>query len=574
MTWTLGVDLGTTFTAAAVVRDGQARMVNLGQRSAAIPSVVFLREDDEILTGEVAARRGVSEPDRVAREFKRRVGDPAPMLLGGVPMSADALLARLLAWTVGVVSEREGGPPDHIAVCHPANWGPYKLELLAQACQRAGLSDITLISEPEAAAVCYASQARVELGAVVAVYDLGGGTFDAAALRKTENGFALLGRPEGIERLGGIDFDEAVLGHVLRHVGDSVAQLDDNPASLVALARLRQECVDAKEALSADSETSVPVMLPGLNTEVRLTRAEFESMIRVPVLETVAALRRALQSAHIDAQDLEAVLLVGGSSRIPMVAQMVSAELGRPVAVDADPKHVTALGAALAAGAADARVPVAVGTAAAAVASAPGSAPASAPPVPPVPPAVEPPVAVPATPDASDASPSGPVPPSTPASQPTSPRPKRGGALVVGAIAAVVVLLAAIVAVVALSGGGAEASGWVSACPAAPSVCITEVENGSNGVTAQFVTNDVQLVADATGDEFQAIFFLTTIEESEAGSVANRTTAWAGWGPRSPFRGFTSGTSDANAVCVLVGNAAGQVAENSGNCAQLPSKEE
>ena len=179
------------------------------------------------------------------------------------------------------------------------------------------------------------------------MYDLGGGTFDAAILRKTEDGFSVLGEPEGIERLGGIDFDEAVVAHVREACAEAIAELDfDDPSTTALLARLRQDCVEAKEALSLDTETSIPVVLPGLRTEVRLTRGDLESMIRVPLIETVAALRRAMASAHVEPEDLTSVLLVGGSSRIPMVAELVTAELGRPVAVDSDPKHVVALGAA------------------------------------------------------------------------------------------------------------------------------------------------------------------------------------------------------------------------------------
>ncbi len=288
--YVLGVDLGTTFTATALFRDGHAEVVQLSQRSAAAPSVVFLKPDESMLTGDAAVRRGVAEPARLGREFKRRVGDPAPVLLGGVPIAPEHLMARLLRATIDAVSEREGGAPDTVVVSHPANWGPYKLELLDQTCRMAGVSDALRIPEPEAAAVHYASLARLEVGSVVAVYDLGGGTFDAAILRKTADGFSVLGQPEGIERLGGIDFDEAVVAHVREACADAIAGLDfDDPSTTALLARLRQDCVEAKEALSLDTETSVPVVLPGLRTEVRLTRGELESMIRVPLVETVAA---------------------------------------------------------------------------------------------------------------------------------------------------------------------------------------------------------------------------------------------------------------------------------------------
>ncbi|HEX6336703.1 MAG TPA: Hsp70 family protein [Jiangellaceae bacterium] len=345
----LGIDLGTTYTAAAVAREGRVGVVGLGNRAASIPSVIYLRHDGTVLTGEAASRHGPSEPGRVAREFKRRFGDPTPILLGGTPYSAEALTARMLRWVVEKVTELEGGTPDRIAVTHPANWGPYKKDLLAQALRLADVDAITL-TEPEAAAIAYAANERVDPGAVVAVYDLGGGTFDAAVLRKMEDGFTILGQPEGIERLGGIDFDEAVVQHVRSALGGALDQVDpDDEQAMAALARLRAECVEAKEALSSDTETTIPVLLPGVQTEVRLTRAEFEQMIRPTLTETVSALRRALATAAVEPAEVSAVLLVGGSSRIPLVAELVSDALGRPIAVDAHPKHAIALGAARAA---------------------------------------------------------------------------------------------------------------------------------------------------------------------------------------------------------------------------------
>ena len=346
--YALGIDLGTTYTAGATWRDGRVEIASLGSRGTAIPSVVLLRQDETFLTGESANRRALTEPERVAREFKRRLGDTTPILLGGVPYSAEALMARLLRWTVDEVATREGAEPSAICVCHPANWGPYKMDLLRQAVRMTNLEQpVTFTTEPEAAAVFYAQGRHIDPGALVAVYDLGGGTFDAAVLSKTETGFAILGQPEGIERLGGIDFDAAVFSHVSRAIGDRLSELDeDDPAAVAAVGRLREECVEAKEALSSDTDVSIPVMLPNLTTEVRLTRTELEAMVRPALYESIEALRRALRSAGVLPEQLHSVLLVGGSSRIPIVAQMVGAELGRPVAVDAHPKHAVALGAA------------------------------------------------------------------------------------------------------------------------------------------------------------------------------------------------------------------------------------
>jgi molecular chaperone DnaK len=349
--YALGIDLGTTFTAAAVWRDGRAEISSLGSRSAAIPSVVVLREDETIITGETAHRRALSAPHRVAREFKRRLGDTTPILLAGVPYSADALMGRVLRAVVDEVTAREGGPPDAVCVSHPANWGPYKTDLLYQAVRGAGLEDAIFTIEPVAAAVFYARQQRMPDDAVVAVYDLGGGTFDAAVLRKNLSGFQVLGRPEGIERLGGIDFDAAVYAHVSRALDGALERLDDeDPGAIAAVSRLKEECTQAKEALSADTDTTIPVLLPNLTTEVRLTRGELEGMVRPALQDTIEALRRALRSAGVTPEELHSVLLVGGSSRMPMVSQLVGAELGRPVAVDAHPKHAVALGAAMVAG--------------------------------------------------------------------------------------------------------------------------------------------------------------------------------------------------------------------------------
>jgi molecular chaperone DnaK (HSP70) len=202
--YALGIDLGTTYTAAAVWRGGRAEICALGTRSAAVPSVVLVRADGSVLTGEPASRRALAEPDRVAREFKRRLGDSTPVLLGGSPFSAEALTARMLSAIYRAVVDREGGAPASVCVSHPASWGPFKIDRLRQAVTLADLGvPVIHTTEPEAAAISYARQERLAPEETIAVYDLGGGTFDAAVLRRTETGFTILGQPEGIERLGG-----------------------------------------------------------------------------------------------------------------------------------------------------------------------------------------------------------------------------------------------------------------------------------------------------------------------------------------------------------------------------------
>jgi actin-like ATPase involved in cell morphogenesis len=346
--YVLGIDLGTTFTAAAVAREGRADIVSLGHASAVVPSVVLVRDDGEILVGEAAERRASSEPTRVAREFKRRLGDPVPFVLGGTPYGAEALSAHLLRSVYERVVEQQGGAPDAVVLTHPANFGEYKLDLMREMVRLADIPDVEFLTEPEAAATHYGEQDRLEPGDVVAVYDFGGGTFDAAVLRVDESGFELLGTPEGMERLGGIDFDQAVYSHVMSTLGDAGEELDaGDAATLAALGRIREECREAKEALSSDTDADVPVLLPNLHTDVRITRTELEAMIRPRIAETIESLGRAVRSAGLEPEQVTKVLLVGGTSRIPLVAEMVADATGRPVATDAHPKHAIAEGAAL-----------------------------------------------------------------------------------------------------------------------------------------------------------------------------------------------------------------------------------
>jgi molecular chaperone DnaK len=351
VTYSLGIDLGTTFTSAAVYEHGRTSTIDLADRASTIPSVVFLADDGSYLVGDAATRRTLMDPARAATQFKRRFGDTTPILLGGAPISADQLSTQLLRWVVEQVTQRQGGTPEHVAITHPAGWGGYKLELLDQTIRAAGLEGATTLTEPEAAVLHYAGLERIPNGAIVAVFDLGGGTFDAAVIRKTDSGTEFLGRPDGIERLGGIDFDAAIFAFVAGQVDGAVDALDVNDSTnRAALERLRAECVDAKEALSTDDVADIPVLLPNVQTTVRITRADFETAIRPALVQAIEALQRAIASAGVDVGDLDAVLLAGGSSRIPLVARMLTEELGRPVALDAHPKHVVALGAALAAG--------------------------------------------------------------------------------------------------------------------------------------------------------------------------------------------------------------------------------
>jgi actin-like ATPase involved in cell morphogenesis len=352
VTYLLGLDLGTTFTAAAIRRGGgPPEMVTLGNRSTCMPSVLHIGRDGAVLVGDAAERRTAVDPGGVAREFKRRIGDQTPMLLGDGGHTAHELTARLARYVVDFVRSREGGEPEQISITHPAGWGGHKTALLGESLAEYGLGDSLLLSEPAAAAIAYAATERLAPGAALGVYDLGGGTVDMAVLRKDAIGsFELVGEPAGDDHFGGLDFDELLFERIRNQFPELMTGLSaDDPLAVSAMARLRREITEAKEALSLDTEAVIPVLLPSGQRQARLIRAEFEAMIRAALEETVDLMRRTIHSAGLTEDDLAAVLLVGGSSRIPLVTELLSAGLGRPVAVDADPKATVAVGAVLSA---------------------------------------------------------------------------------------------------------------------------------------------------------------------------------------------------------------------------------
>ena len=352
----LGIDVGTSFTAAAIGRrrpDGSMDIepLELGSRRTAVPTVVFLGDDGGVLVGEAAERRAIDHPERLVREFKRRIGDQTPIIVEELSVAPEDIFAILAQWVVERAEQHEGAAPGVIALSHPASWGEHRLQLIRAALTGVGLGGVELVSEPEAAGLHYLDRQKVDSGEAIAVYDLGGGTFDAAVLRMQDDAaFHLIGAPTGIEHLGGADFDQRIFEHVKSLAGDAFDDLDETkPDEALALARVRRDCVEAKEALSFDAETVVPVLLPRAQARVRLVRSEFDQMIAADLGRTVDTLRSAVTDARLELCDISTVLLIGGSSRIPAVAQLISAELELPVAIDSDPKASISLGAAVAA---------------------------------------------------------------------------------------------------------------------------------------------------------------------------------------------------------------------------------
>lgn len=387
-----------------------------------------------------------------------------------------------------------------------------------------------------AAAVHYAARHELAPEALVGIYDLGGGTFDATVLRRTEAGpgagaragFEVVGRPQGDDRLGGIDLDAAMWGHVTATLGPEAFDLGDEPAAreLRALAQVRAAAVDAKEALSYDTQAVVPVTLPGVMSEVRITRAEFEEMARPALLRTIEVFRRTCDTADVAPADLDAVLLVGGSSRIPLIGQLIASELGAAFVTDAHPKLATCLGAAQAA---PALAPVLTnGTATAPLAPiepAPLAQPAEpvpsgarttsafapimpgaiAPPLPVTAPSAPPAPAAPASP-ASPVLPPAWAPPSPPGrGSPTGPNGpterRRRAAPLVAAVVLVVGLVAMAAALLSMSGGDDppdEQAGDRGAAATVETATPSSATTASSTTTAPVATTTTAAAATAT----------------------------------------------------------------------------
>ena len=352
MGYRLGVDLGTTFTAAAVHRRPRRRGARARQPrdAGAVGRLRHARTASPRRRGRRAARRGRPDPawcasssggsatpcrsSSAARRTRRRRCSPT-----------------CCAWVVGVATERQGGPPDARHRHPPGELGRVQARPAA-AGDRAGRRPrgAELCSEPEAAAIAYASRNRVAAGDRVAVYDLGGGTFDAAVLRRAEDGGS------GWSARRRASSTSAASTSTRRCSGTCSARWTAAPGrstttdlpAVTALARLRRDCVEAKEALSSDTETAIPVEPARRHddraADARRVRGHAPAGDR---RDRVARTRRVLRSAGLEPADLAAIVLVGGSSRIPLVSQLLSAEFGRPLALDTHPKHDVALGAAL-----------------------------------------------------------------------------------------------------------------------------------------------------------------------------------------------------------------------------------
>jgi actin-like ATPase involved in cell morphogenesis len=356
--YALGVDFGTSNT-VAVARwpDGRARPI-LVDGSPLLPSAVFADSDGNLLVGRDAVHSARVDPARFEPNPKRRVDDGL-VLLGEREFEVIELIAAVLA-RVAEEWHRAVGPyrPEVTLTC-PATWGATRRTLLAEAAARAGLEGARLVAEPVAAATYFAEVLGrdVPIGSVVMVHDFGAGTFDTSVVARTATGFEVLA-VDGRDDLGGLDVDAAIVEHL--HTDDWARLME--PATVEERRARRQLWDDvriAKERLSRAQ--AADFVVPLLDVEAHLTREELETVAR-PVLEqTVQITQNLLRWAHLPDGRLAGVFLVGGASRIPLVATLLHRALGDPPVVIEQPELVVAEGSILAGAALLATEPAAPG---------------------------------------------------------------------------------------------------------------------------------------------------------------------------------------------------------------------
>ncbi|WP_018686249.1 Hsp70 family protein [Actinokineospora enzanensis] len=348
----LSVDLGTSNTVAVLSAHGREPRVVEVDGAATMPSAVYASEEGGLVVGREAERRARLDPSRFEPNPKRRIDD-GNLLLGDVVVPVPEALAAVLRHVLREVSRQLGGAqPDEIRLTHPAQWGVARRNVLLSAARSAGISGpLVLIPEPVAAAAHFTSLGHtLAPGQALAVYDLGAGTFDVAVVSATQSGFAVLAE-NGLPDLGGVDVDQTLLEHVGRQVSHRDPRAwqhllrPESTADRRSRRALQEDVTGAKETLSRHPQTEVPMPVPF--DDVLVTRAELEALIRPSLLRSVQVLAGTIRQTGLPADRVAGIYLVGGSSRIPLVATLIAEQL-RVVPISLDqPETAVALGAHL-----------------------------------------------------------------------------------------------------------------------------------------------------------------------------------------------------------------------------------
>jgi outer membrane protein assembly factor BamB/Ethanolamine utilization protein EutJ (predicted chaperonin) len=362
----LSIDLGTSHTVAVVRRGDEAPRPLLFDGSPVLPSAIF-SQPPRLHVGRDAERMALIDPSRFEPHPKRRV-DEGSVLLGNTEVTVVDMFVALLR-RVAAEAAQAGVPLGGGAVLTcPADWGAHRRGALTAAAGAAGLGAVQLVDEPVAAATYCLDVLRhqVPVGGTVAVFDFGGGTLDVSVLRREPGGLRVLS-VGGLDDLGGVDVDAALVGHLGQLIGlrsPRVWQRITNPGPQSEQRERRQFWDDvraAKEMLSRAS--SAPVHVPGMDSALHLTRDELERIAGPLIDRAVDETRRVVRASGVEPATLAGLFLVGGSSRIPLVASRLHARFGIGPTVPEQPELPVAYGGLIAAGGASAAAGAAVGAA-------------------------------------------------------------------------------------------------------------------------------------------------------------------------------------------------------------------
>ncbi|WP_367134891.1 type VII secretion-associated protein [Saccharothrix sp. HUAS TT1] len=343
----VAVDFGTSSTCVALSRHGREPQVVVVDGQPIVPSAVFAAADGTLFVGQEAERQAAVDPSRYEPHPKRRV-DEGELLLGTSVLPVVDVVRAVLTRAVDEARHVAGGARvDLLVLTHPADWGAIRTRVLLQAARGLG-QEVRLVPEPVAAAVFHSATHAIGDGTALAVLDLGGGTVDASVVARRGDAFRVLAT-KGDPAFGGADVDQVLLEHIgsLVSPGDPDAwrqlvegrELADRRKRRV----LRQDVRGAKETLSRHAYTDVP--LPPPFPDAHVTRTDLERLISTPLNRAAALVVTAVRDAGLDPRGLAGVFLVGGSSRIPLVARLVLEQSGVvPTSID-QPETVVARGA-------------------------------------------------------------------------------------------------------------------------------------------------------------------------------------------------------------------------------------
>ncbi|WP_433723524.1 molecular chaperone DnaK [Actinoplanes sp. CA-051413] len=348
----VGIDLGTTNSCVSVLEGGEPTVVANAEGSRTTPSIVAFARNGEVLVGEVAKRQAVTNPDRTIRSVKREVGTNWSVDIDGKKYTPQEISARVLMKLKRDSEAYLGESVTDAVITVPAYFNDAQRQATKEAGEIAGFNVLRIVNEPTAAALAYGLD-KGSKEQTVLVFDLGGGTFDVSLLELGE-GVIEVKSTSGDNHLGGDDWDQRVIDHLVKTFrGEHGIDLSTDK---MALQRLREAAEKAKIELSAASTTSInlPYITAGpagpLHLDTTLSRSEFQRMTQDLLDRCKGPFEQAIKDAGIKIQDVDHVILVGGSTRMPAVSDLVKSMTGRDPNKGVNPDEVVAVGAALQAG--------------------------------------------------------------------------------------------------------------------------------------------------------------------------------------------------------------------------------